>query len=255
MAMLETDPMHQFEVQPILPLPTVFGIDLTITNTATMMIMITILVAGGLSLLMGKRALVPGRGQSIAELLYEFVADMASSIMGKDGMKFFPYIFTLFIFIFAANLLGLIPGMFTVTSHIIVTLALAMTTIAIVLWVGFTKNGLGFLKLFAPSGLPWWMYPILVPIEVVSFLSRPFSLAIRLFANMLAGHILLKLFGGFMISLVAALGFATGGLLALLALGITTAVTGLEFLVAFLQAYIFSVLSCIYINDALHPSH
>jgi F-type H+-transporting ATPase subunit a len=256
MALLDTDPMKQFEVEPIVPLPTVFGVDLTITNTATMMIIITLLIVGGLSLLMGKRALVPARGQSIAELIYEFVADMASSIMGKDGMSFFPYVFSLFTFIFVANLLGLIPGMFTVTSHIIVTLTLAMITMGIVLWVGFTKNGLGFLRLFAPKGLPWWMYPLLVPIEVISFLSRPFSLAIRLFANMLAGHILLKLFGGFTISLVGALGLiGAGGLLAVLAMSILTAVTGLEFLIAFLQAYIFSVLTCIYINDALHPSH
>ncbi|WP_421792446.1 F0F1 ATP synthase subunit A [Hyphobacterium sp.] len=256
MATLETDPMYQFEVQPVFELPTVLGIDLTITNTALCMIIVVLLIAGGLSFLSRRGALVPSRGQSVAELLYEFVADMAKSIMGKDGMRFFPYIFTLFTFIFVANLLGLVPGMFTVTSHIIVTLMLGLITIGTVLWVGFTKNGLGFLRLFAPAGLPLWIYPLLVPIEILSFLSRPISLAIRLFANMLAGHVLLKLFGGFTIQLVGALGLVgAGGILAILSMGILTAVTGLEFLIAFLQAYIFAVLSCIYINDALHPSH
>lgn len=256
MALLETDPMYQFEVQPIVPLPSIGGVDLTITNTATMMIIITLLISGGLAWLSRRGTLVPSRGQSLAELAYSFVADMATSIMGKDGMRFFPYVFTLFTFIFVANLLGLIPGTFTVTSHIIVTFALAMITMSVVLWVGFTKHGFGFLRLFAPKGLPVWMYPLLVPIEVISFLSRPISLAIRLFANMLAGHVLLKLFGGFTISLVGALGLiGAGGILAILAMTILTAVTGLEFLIAFLQAYIFAVLSCIYINDALHPSH
>src|SRR5690606_17394 len=166
---------------------------------------------------------------------------------------FFPFVFTLFIFIFVANLIGLVPGFFTTTSHLIVTLALSMTVIAIVLIVGFAKNGLKFLKLFAPAGLPWWMYPLLVPIEIISFLSRPFSLAIRLFANMLAGHILLKLFGGFVISLasIGAFGIAA----AILPLVTNTAVTALEFLVAFLQAYVFAILTCIYLNDALHPGH
>lgn len=249
---IETDPMHQFVVQRWAPIQ-IGGLDLSFTNASFFMVLAVVVILGFLTLALSKRALVPGRMQSVAELTYGFVADMVRGNLGESGMKFFPFVFTLFIFIFVANLLGLIPGFFTTTSHLIVTLALSMTVITIVLIVGFAKNGLKFLKLFAPSGLPWWMYPLLVPIEIISFLSRPFSLAIRLFANMLAGHILLKLFGGFVISLasISALGVAA----AILPLVTNTAVTALEFLVAFLQAYVFAILTCIYLNDALHPGH
>ncbi|WP_417493367.1 F0F1 ATP synthase subunit A [Maricaulis sp.] len=253
MALLETDPMHQFVVQPVLELPTLFGIDLTITNSALFMIATTLVTSFGLILLTGRGSMVPTRSQSIAELLYGFVADMVRSIMGEEGRSVFPYVFTLFIFILVANLLGMLPGSYTVTSQLVVTLALGMTSITLVVITGFIKNGFGFLKLFAPAGLPPVMYLLIVPIEFISFLSRPFSLAIRLFANMMAGHTLLKLFGGFVLSLssLGAIGIAG----AVLPLAVATAVTALELVIAFLQAYVFAVLTCIYLNDALHPSH
>ncbi|WP_417496073.1 F0F1 ATP synthase subunit A [Maricaulis sp.] len=253
MALLETDPMHQFVVQPVLELPTLFGIDLTITNSALFMIATTLVTSFGLILLTGRGAMVPTRSQSIAEILYGFVADMVRSIMGEEGRAVFPYVFTLFIFILVANLLGMLPGSYTVTSQLVVTLALGLTSIALVVITGFIKNGFGFLKLFAPAGLPPVMYILIVPIEFISFLSRPFSLAIRLFANMMAGHTLLKLFGGFVLSLssLGAIGIAG----AVLPLAVATAVTALELVIAFLQAYVFAVLTCIYLNDALHPSH
>lgn len=253
MALLETDPMHQFVVQPVLELPTLFGIDLTITNAALFMIATTVITSFGLILLTGRGAMVPTRAQSIAELLYGFVADMVRSIMGEEGRRFFPYVFTLFTFILVANLIGMFPGTYTITSQLVVTFALALISFTLVLITGFAKNGFGFLKLFAPAGLPPLMYILIIPIEVISFLSRPFSLAIRLFANMMAGHTLLKLFGGFVLSL-SSLG-AVGIAAAVLPLAVATAVTALELMIAFLQAYVFAVLTCIYLNDALHPTH
>ena len=244
-----TDPLHQFQIERWAPFE-VLGLDLSFTNASFFMF-----VTAGVAVLLfmsatTRAALVPGRLQSIAELVYEFVADMIRSVIGEDGMRFFPYVFTLFIFILIANLLGMVPGLFTVTSHIIVTFALALVTILIVIIAGIATNGVKFLKLFAPSGLPIWMYPLIVPIEVISFISRPISLAVRLFANMMAGHTLMKVFGGFVISLGAAGGvFVVGSALALLT---TVAITALEFLVAFLQAYVFAMLTCIYLNDALH---
>ncbi|WP_339743140.1 F0F1 ATP synthase subunit A [uncultured Maricaulis sp.] len=253
MMMLATDPMHQFVVQPVLELPTLFGIDLTITNAALFMIVTTLVTSFGLIALTGRGAMVPTRSQSIAELLYGFVADMVRSIMGEEGRKFFPYVFTLFTFILVANLIGMFPGTYTITSQLVVTFALAMISFTLVLITGFAKNGFGFLKLFAPAGLPPLMYILIIPIEVISFLSRPFSLAIRLFANMMAGHTLLKLFGGFVLSLssIGAVGIAA----AVMPLAVATAVTALELMIAFLQAYVFAVLTCIYLNDALHPTH
>lgn len=249
---VETDPMHQFVINRWAPIQ-IGGLDLSFTNASFFMLLAAGFILLFLTMALSKRALVPGRMQSVAELSYGFVASMVRDNLGEEGMKFFPFVFTLFIFIFVANLMGLIPGFYTTTSQLVVTFAMAMVVITIVLVVGFAKHGLRFLKLFAPSGLPWWMYPLLVPIEIISFLSRPFSLSIRLFANMLAGHILLKLFGGFVISL-AGLG-ALGVAAAILPLVTNTAVTALEFLVAFLQAYVFAILTCIYLNDALHPGH
>jgi F-type H+-transporting ATPase subunit a len=196
---------------------------------------------------------VPGRAQSVAEMLHDFVANTLVDAAGREGMKFFPLVFSLFMFVLTANMLGMIPGFFTVTSHVIVTFALALLVIGTVVVYGFMKHGTHFLGLFVPSGVPGWLLPFITVIEVISFLSRPISLALRLFANMLAGHIALKVFGGF----VVALG-STGGILAILAplpLIMAVALTALEFLVAFLQAYVFTVLTCIYLNDALHPGH
>jgi F-type H+-transporting ATPase subunit a len=200
-----------------------------------------------------QRALVPSRAQSVAEISYEFVADTIQSTAGKEGMKFFPLVFSLFIFVLTVNLLGLLPYGFTVTSHIIITVALALLVFVTVLVYGFWKNGLLFFKLFVPSGIPIYILPLIVFIEVLSFLSRPISHSVRLFANMLAGHITLKVFAGFIVML-GALGIP-GVIGAILPLSLVVALTALEFLVAFLQAYVFAILTCIYLNDAIHPGH
>jgi F-type H+-transporting ATPase subunit a len=196
---------------------------------------------------------VPGRLQSIAELSYEFVADTINSTAGKEGMRFFPLVFTLFMFILVANIIGLVPYTFTVTSHIIITACLALLVFFTVIGYGLYKHGLHFFRLFVPSGIPIYILPLIVFIEVLSFLSRPISHSVRLFANMLAGHITLKVFASF-VTLLGGLGFF-GILGAVLPLALVVALTALELLVAFLQAYVFAILTCIYLNDAIHPGH
>lgn len=214
----------------------------------------TVAAAGGfLFLTTANRGLVPGRMQSISEMSYEFIANMLREGAGTQGMRFFPLVFSLFMFVLVANLMGMVPYFFTVTSHIIVTFALAMLVIGTVIVYGFMKHGVGFLKLFVPHGVPPLIVPLVSAIEVISFLSRPISLSVRLFANMLAGHITLKVFAGFVTSM-SALG-ALGVVGSILPLLMTIALTGLEFLVSFLQAYVFAVLTCMYLNDALHPGH
>jgi F-type H+-transporting ATPase subunit a len=228
-------------------------VEIALTNSALFMFIafatISILMLGATS----GRALVPGRLQSIAEISYEFVATTLRSTAGTEGMKFFPLVFTLFMFILTVNLIGLIPYAFTVTSHIIITVSLALLVFITVIVYGFWKNGLRFFKLFVPSGIPIYILPLVTFIEVLSFLSRPISHSVRLFANMLAGHITLKVFGGF-VTMLGGLG-VVGWLGAVLPLGLTVALTALEFLVAFLQAYVFAILTCIYLNDAIHPGH
>lgn len=246
------DPIKQFEIKRIFPLD-VLGIDATFTNSALFMVSATVLILAFLIFSMRGRALVPTRMQSIAESVYEFVAGMVRDTMGEQGMKYFPFVFTIFIFIFVLNMLGMIPGFFTVTSHLAVTAALAALVFVTVLVIGFAKNGFGFLKLFVPSGVPIYVLPLVVMIEVISFLSRPLSHSVRLFANMLAGHITLKVFGGFVVMLLGSAGAVAA--LAPLPLLAATALTALEFLVAFLQAYVFAILTCMYLNDALHPAH
>jgi F-type H+-transporting ATPase subunit a len=216
------------------------------------MLVTVALVAGFFLVSMRGRSLVPGRLQSMTEVTYEFVANMLRDAAGREGMKYFPFVFTLFIFIFVTNMLGMIPGGFTVTSHIVITAALAAIVFLTVLVVGFAKNGLHFLKLFVPSGVPIFVLPLVTAIEIISFLSRPISHSVRLFANMLAGHITLKVFGGFVVMLLGAGSFAVLSPLPLL---MAIALTALEFLVAFLQAYVFTMLTCMYLNDALHPGH
>jgi len=199
------------------------------------------------------RQLVPGRIQSIAELSYEFVASMIRGNVGSEGMKFFPLVFSLFMFIMVSNVIGIIPYAFTVSSHLIVTAALALLVFFIVLFYGLYKNGLKFFKLFVPSGVPIYILPLVVFIEVISFFLKPVSHSVRLFANMLAGHIALKVFASF-VAMLGAIGIA-GWVGAVLPLGLTIALTALELLVAFLQAYVFTILTCIYLNDAIHPGH
>jgi len=247
------DPIHQFEINKIFTLGHIGGHEIAFTNSALFM---AITVVGIAALLVGAsspRALVPGRMQSIAEMSYEFVANTIQSTAGKEGMKFFPLVFTLFMFILVANLIGLIPYTFTVTSHIIITALMAMLVFLTVIVYGFYKNGLRFFRLFVPSGIPIYILPLIVFIEVLSFISRPISHSVRLFANMLAGHITLKVFASF-ITLLGGLGiFGIFG--AVLPLILVVALTALELLVAFLQAYVFAILTCIYLNDAIHPGH
>ena len=249
---MANDPIHQFQISRIVPIE-IANLDLSFTNSSLFMLATTGAVAAFLVLSTAGRGLVPGRWQAAAEMSYEFVASMLRDAAGTQGMKFFPLVFSLFMFILFANLFGMFPYFFTVTSHIIVTFALAMLVIGTVVIYGFMKNGLGFLKLFVPSGVPGILVPLVVAIEVISFLSRPLSLSVRLFANMLAGHITLKVFAGFVATLTGLGVLGIGG--AILPLVMTVAITALEFLVAVLQAYVFTILTCMYLNDALHPSH
>ena len=235
-------PMHQFEIERHLPLE-IFGIDASFTNSSLFMVIAALSVSAFFVMSTSGRSLVPGRLQSLAEIAYEFVANMVRENVGTAGMKYFPFVFTLFIFILACNMLGMIPYTFTVTSHIIVTFAMALVVFIGVTIVGFAKHGIGFLKFFVPSGVPAILLPLLVVIEVISYLTRPISLSVRLFANMMAGHTMLKVFGGLVVALGAA-GIAP--------LAFMVAFTGLEFLVAFLQAYVFAILTCIYLNDAIN---
>jgi len=219
----------------------------TFTNSALFMMIAVVLVSSFMLYSSRGRSLVPDRLQSLAELAYEFVAQMVRENTGKEGMQFFPFIFSVFIFILALNMLGMMPYAFTSTSHIIVTFAMALMVFITVTLVGFYKHGYGFLKLFVPSGAPVALLPLLVVIEAISYLIRPISLSVRLFANMMAGHMMLKVFAFFVIGLGAVGGWAP--------LLFMVAFTGLEFLVAFLQAFVFAVLTCIYLNDALHMHH
>lgn len=249
---MANDPIHQFQINTIVPIE-IGGLDLSFTNSSLFMIATTAAVCAFLVLSTTGRGLVPGRWQAAAEMSYEFIASMLRDAAGSQGMRFFPLVFSLFMFVLFANLFGMIPYFFTVTSHIIVTFALAMVVITTVILYGFMKHGFGFLKLFVPEGVPGVLMPLVIAIEVISFLSRPISLSVRLFANMLAGHITLKVFAGFVVSLSGLGLIGVGG--AILPLVMTVALTALEFLVSFLQAYVFAVLTCMYLNDALHPSH
>lgn len=243
------DPIHQFAITDVLP---VGDSGLGITNAALFMILTTGLIAAYLILSTGRRALVPNRFQLVSEMLYSFVANMVTGSAGKEGMKFFPFVFSLFMFVLVANMFGMIPFFFTVTSHIIVTFALALLVFVVVVVYGFVRNGPKFLKVFIPSGVPGYILPLVAVIEVISFLSRPISLSVRLFANILAGHITLKVFAGFIVSMGGLGWFAV---LTPLPLALTIGITALEFLVAALQAYVFALLTSMYLNDAIHPGH
>ena len=259
--MAGTDPIHQFVIEDMFPLFTLggdgtegSGVHFAFTNSSLFMVLTVVAIAAFMILASSGSRLVPGRAQLLAELTYEFVAGMVRSSAGTAGMKFFPLVFSLFTFIFVANMWGMVPYFFTVTSHIIVTFALSMLVFLTVIVYGFVKNGPKFLKLFVPAGVPGYILPIVTPIEVISFLSRPISLSVRLFGNILAGHITLKVFTGFMVMMIAGLG-AFGWAASILPLLMAIALTGLEFLVGAVQAYVFAVLTCMYLNDAIHPSH
>lgn len=230
-----------------------FGLDVSFTNASLFMVLVVTLVSVVMLIGTSQHAIVPGRLQSAAEMSYEFVASTVRMTAGTAGMKFFPLIFTIFMFVLACNLLGLLPFSFSITSQLVITFALAIVVILVVLAVGFSRHGLHFLKLFVPSGVTIWLLPFIVAIEVISFLIRPVTLSVRLFANMLAGHITLKVMAGFVAALLGA-GFATW-IVAPLPFLANVVLLGFELFVAVLQAYIFTILSCVYLNDAIHPGH
>ena len=241
------NPMHQFEVYRIGPEINIDGINLSFTNASLFMTISAILILALLFFGTKKKSLIPSKTQLITEMSYTFIAKMINDTAGSSAKAFFPFVFTLFMFVLFCNMVGMLPYSFTVTSQIIVTFMLAATIFIGVTILGFIKHGIKYLELFVPIGVPLVLLPIIIIIEIISYLSRPVSLSVRLFANMLAGHTMLKVFGGFVISL--------GLLGGWLPLSFSVALTGLEILVAFLQAYVFAILTCIYLNDALNLHH
>lgn len=239
-------PLAQFEIHRLIPIK-IGNIDASFTNSSLWMVIAVLCATLLMTWSMSRRAMVPGRLQSIAELSYEFIANMLQENVGSAGRQYFPFIFTLFLFILFANVLGMIPYSFTPTSHIIVTFAMAAVVFIGVTAIGFMRHGAHFLSLFVPKGVPWPLLLLLVPIEILSYFIRPVSLSLRLFANMMAGHTMLKVFGGFVVALGILGGWAP--------LAFVVALTGLEIGIAFLQAYVFTVLTCLYLNDAVHLHH
>ncbi len=236
------DPLHQFEIGRLIAVE-IAGLDVSFTKSSAFMVIAVVLITGFLTASMQGRAMVPGRWQSLAELSYEFIAGMLRDNVGTEGRRYFPFVFSLFMFILFSNALGLLPYSFTVTSHVIITFAMALVVFIGVTIIGFVKHGLGFFGFFLPHGVPWYIAPVLVPVEILSYLVRPVSLSLRLFANMMAGHTMLKVFASFVVAL---------GFFGVIPFALLIALTGLEIVVAFLQAYVFTILTCVYLNDALH---
>jgi F-type H+-transporting ATPase subunit a len=251
---MATDPIHQFQIVNLFPIAKIGNTEIAFTNSAAFMLAAVIGITAFLVIGTASRSLVPSRLQSAAELSYEFVASTVRSTAGSEGMKFFPFVFTIFMFILTVNMIGLIPYTFTVTSHIIVTAALAFTVFLTVLGYGLWRHGFHFFNLFVPKGVPIYILPLIIFIEILSFISRPISHSVRLFANMLAGHITLKVFAGFIVLMGGSLG-AIGWVGGVLPFAMIIILTALETLVAFLQAYVFAILTCIYLNDAIRPGH
>jgi len=244
---MSTNPMHQFNVYRIGPEISLGNIDISFTNASLFMMISALAIIGVFFAGTRRKAVIPTKIQLLTELSYTLVSKMISDTAGSKAKPYFPFIFSLFMFVLFCNMLGMLPYSFTVTSHIIVTFALAAIIFIGVTIIGFVNHGVGYLKLFIPSGVPVVLLPIIVIIEMISYLARPVSLSVRLFANMMAGHTMLKVFGGFVISL----GIIGGWL----PLSFTVALIGLEILIAFLQAYVFAILTCIYLNDALNLNH
>jgi len=237
-------PLEQFQIKTLISLPKIGGVDVSFTNSSLFMVIALTLITVFLVMGTRRRALVPGRWQCMAEMSYEFVANLIRDTVGNEGRKYFPLVFSLFMFILFGNLLGMVPYSFTYTSHIVVTFGMAIAVFLGVTILGFARHGLHFLHFFVPPGVSPVLWPLMIPIEIISYLSRPISLSVRLFANLTAGHTMLKVFAGFVISLGIVGGF--------LPLAFVVALSGLEFLIAFLQAYVFTILTCFYIKDALH---
>jgi len=248
------DPIHQFQIVNLFSFGTLGNAEIAFTNSALFMLIAVVGLTLFLVLGTASGRAVPTRLQSAAELSYEFVAGMVRSTAGQEGMRFFPFVFTIFMFVLTLNMLGLIPFAFTVTSHIIVTAALALTVFFTVLIYGLIRHGLHFFNLFVPKGVPIYILPLIIAIEILSFISRPISHSVRLFANMLAGHITLQVFASFIILMGGAMG-AIGWAGGVLPFAMIVILIALETLVAFLQAYVFAILTCIYLNDAIHPGH
>src|SRR5437660_11361143 len=247
---MKIDPIHQFKIEPLFTIGHIGNQTIAFTNSSLYMFIAVAVVS--ILMLASGRQLVPGRFQSMAEITYEFVASTIRSTAGAEGMKFFPLIFSLFMFTCVSNLVGIIPYTFTISSHLIVTAALALLVFFTVLIYGIAKNGLKFFLIFVPHGVPIYILPLVMFIEILSFLLRPVSHSVRLFANMLAGHIALKVFAGFVAMLGASLG-ALGWLGGMFPLSLTVALTASELLVAFLQAYVFPLLPSTYPTDPTHP--
>lgn len=246
------DPLHQFVIEPIIPLE-IGGVDLSFTNSSLCMMIGIIVSAGFISIAMKRKALVPGRMQAAVEMVYEMVAGLVRTNIGHEGRVFFPFIFTLFVLVLIGNLLGLIPYSFTFTSHVIVTMALSFFVFGLVILIAIMRQGLRFFAHFAPSGVPWILYPLLVPIEIVSYVARPMTHGLRLFANMMAGHIMLKVFAGFSVAM-AGIGFAgfAAGVIPML---VNSGLIAFELLIAVLHAYVFAILACIYLRDTVPADH
>jgi F-type H+-transporting ATPase subunit a len=246
------NPIEQFEIKPLVPL-SIGPLDISFTNSSLWMAIAVVVSTVFLGLATSRKSLVPGRLQMSAELLYNFIAGMIRENIGHGGRQYFPLIFTLFMVVFLGNMLGLLPYSFTYTSHLIVTATLALVVFFAVLVIGFARHGTHFFALFVPPGLPLWLMPLIVPIEIMSFLVRPVTLSVRLFANMIAGHIMLKVFAGFSAGFVA---FGLGGVAAgILPVVFNSVLIGFELLIAFLQAYVFAILSCIYLKDTVEIDH
>jgi len=236
------DPIHQFEIKELIPLE-IFETNISYTNSSLFMSLAIIFITLLLLLSIKNKSLIPSRFQSISEIFYEFIANMVSDNIGDKGRKFFPLIFTLFTFLLFGNMLGMLPYSFTFTSHIIVTFVLAMFVFLLVTLLGIFIHGFKFFGLFVPKGVPMIMLPLMIPIEIISYLSRPISLSVRLFANMMAGHTMLKIFAGFIVPL---------GIFGIAPLMVDVALTALEVLIAFLQAYVFTILTCLYLNESIN---
>lgn len=241
------DPLHQFEIIPLISFE-LFGLNLAFTNASLAMLAAVLVIIGLLEISTVSLRLIPSRTQAVVESLFFFVRDLLKSYVGEAGLVYFPFVLSLFLFILFGNLLGLFPGMFTFTSHIIVTFALASLAFGVATLVGITKHGWHFLSLFCPKGIPLAVAPLLIIVEIISYFSRPISLAVRLFANMVAGHVMLKIFAGFAVLLLSS-NFMP---LAILPIAVNTLMNGFELLIAILQAYVFTILTCIYLNDAIH---
>ncbi len=244
---MSTNPMHQFNVYRIGPEISLGNVDISFTNASLFMVISAFTIISVFFIGTKRKAIIPTKIQLLTELSYTLVSKMISDTAGSKAKPYFPFVFSLFMFVLFCNMLGMLPYSFTVTSHIIVTFALAAIIFIGVTIIGFVNHGVRYLKLFIPSGVPLFLLPLIVVIEIISYLSRPVSLSVRLFANMMAGHTMLKVFGGFVISLGVIGGW--------LPLSFTVALTGLEILIAFLQAYVFAILTCIYLNDALNLNH